>query len=192
MSDAACDDCGGRLISWGGYWGWLRKRLEASQEWIGRRRCTGCGKTVAVLPPAALKRRLDAVETVGRAVAGKIDGASIRVVSADLELPVTTVRDWLRRHRQRAPELERDLTGWAIRMGAGVPWERPAAGERAAVAALRMAWHAASRRWTCRSRGVWQFWSGITRGMALATNRRPLFAEPRDRGGTTFPPSRAP
>lgn len=136
MSELVCLGCGGRLIKWGGYWRWLRQRLEVSRAWVARRRCTGCGMTLGLLPPAALERRLDAVETVGHAVVRRISGASIRTAAGELGLPATTVGDWLRRHRERAPELERELTRWAIGMGAQPPWDRPRNAERAAVTAL--------------------------------------------------------
>lgn len=86
-----------------------------------RRRCNGCGKTYGQLPSAALERRLDSVETIGKAVVAKIKGASTPDVAAELDLPVTTVRDWLRRHRERALELERGLICWAIEIGEQVP-----------------------------------------------------------------------
>ena len=105
----------------------------------------------------ALERRLDAVEMVGQAVVAKIGGASARDFAARLDLPATTIRDWLRRHRERAPELERGLICWAIERGEQVPWDRPKDVERAAVTALAMAWHAACRHWSGWPGGVWRF-----------------------------------
>ncbi len=134
-------------------------------------------ETHGLRPSAAVERRLDTVETIGQAVVGKISGASIRDVAAELDLPATTVRDWLRRHRERAFELERGLICWAIEMGEEAPCDRPRDVEPAAVTALGMAWHAACRRWSGRPGGVWRFWSAITGGRALATNRRPPFAQ---------------
>jgi len=148
--------------------------------------------TLGLLPPAALERRLDAVETVGHAVVRRISGASIRTAAGELGLPATTVGDWLRRHRERAPELERELTRWAIGMGAQPPWDRPRNAERAAVTALGMAWHTARRRWNGRFGGAWRFWSAITGGAALATNRRSLFVAPRVRTATMHAVPRAP
>jgi hypothetical protein len=138
-----------------------------------------------------VERRLDPVETIGQAVVGKISGASIRDVAAELDLPATTVRDWLRRHRERAFELERGLICWAIEMGEQAPCDRPRDVEPASVTALGMAWHAACRRWSGRPGGVWRFWSAITGGRALATNRRPPFAQRRDRRVTTYAVARA-
>lgn len=192
MSEAVCFGCGGRLIKWGGYWRWLRRRLEVSCVWVPRRRCTGCGKTHGLLPFAALERRLDAVEMVGQAVVAKIGGGSARDFAARLDLPATTIRGWLRRHRERAPELERGLICWAIERGEQVPWDRPKDVERAAVTALAIAWHAACRRWSGWPGGVWRFWSAITGGAALATNRRPPLAVLQVRRATPYAVPRAP
>lgn len=192
MSELTCGGCGGRLIKWGGYWRWFRQRLQLSRVRVPRRRCTSCGITTSLLPSAALVRRLDAVETVGQAVMLRINGPSIRTVAAELDLPATTVRDWLLRHRERAPELERDLTRWAIGLGASPPWDWPRDVDRAAATALGMAWHTACRRWDGRFGGVWRFWSAITGGRALVTNSRPLFAPPRVRTATIPAVPRAP
>ena len=159
--------------------------------WVPRRRCSSCGHTLGLLPSVALERRLDAVETVGLAVVARIKGATIGAV-AELDLPVTTVRDWLRRHRERAPGLERDMTRWAIGMGAQPPWDRPRDVERAAVTALGLAWQVACRRWNGQLGSVWRFWSAITGGAALATNSRPLFAGLRVRTVPTYGAPRAP
>lgn len=60
------------------------------------------------------------------------------------------------------------------------------------MTALGMAWHAARRRWNGWPGGVWRFWSAITGGAALATNRRPPFAGGRDRRAATYAVARAP
>jgi hypothetical protein len=169
-----CLECGGRLIGWGGYWRRLRRQLTVVQVWVPRRRCRSCGRTQSLLPPQALERRLDAVETIGDAVLRKLSGATIRATAEALGLPSTTVRDWLSRYHERAPSLGRGLMAWAI--GQGVEVGRLQADEdRQAVAALGAAWHAWHRRGRWRPMGPWRLWGLITGGRALTANRSRLF-----------------
>lgn len=62
-----------------------------------RGRCTGCGCTHVLISDDCLLRRRDSVEVIGAALAAKALGAGHRRVAAAVEVPVSTVRGWLRR-----------------------------------------------------------------------------------------------
>ena len=67
-----------------------------------RSRCRGCEKTHVVLPDVCLARRRDAVAVIGAALVARAAGATQEAIAAELELPATTVRGWLRRAEERA------------------------------------------------------------------------------------------
>src|SRR5262249_51285780 len=140
-----CIECGGRLISWGGYWRRLRHQLAGVQVWVLRRRCRSCGHTQSLLPPRALERRLDALETIRGAGGRKLSGATIQATAEALGLAATTVRDWLSRYHERAPALGRGLAAWTVGQGEEVG-RLHADEDRRAVAALGAAQHAWCRR----------------------------------------------
>jgi hypothetical protein len=50
-----------------------------------------------ILPDWVLLRRLDRVEVIGSALTASSRGRSFRTISRQLDLPPTTVRDWIRR-----------------------------------------------------------------------------------------------
>ena len=169
-----CVECSGRLIGWGGYWRRLRHQLAVIQVWVPRRRCRSCGRTQSLLPPQALERRLDAVETIGEAVVRKLSGATIRETAEALGLPSTTVRDWLSRYQERAPALGRGLVAWAVGQGEAVS-HLPVDEDRRAAAALGAAWRAWRRRGGRPPLGPWRLWGLIIGGTALTANTSPLF-----------------
>jgi hypothetical protein len=54
-----------------------------------------------LLPPSCLARRLDSVDVIGAALEAAARGRGARSIAAELGLPPTTVRDWIRRFRRR-------------------------------------------------------------------------------------------
>jgi len=123
-----------------------------------------------------LERRLDEVEVIGHALAlGMVGGLGLRTLADRLELPMTTAREWRRRFQLRAPALAAALVAVAVYLD-------PAAvvlstdGEAAALEALGAAWQRARTRFGERIPAVWRFWSLISGGQALGTNRSPPFA----------------
>lgn len=175
VPDVTCGTCGGALVGWSGYWRSVRHLAEVLSIWVPRRRCKPCGTTTGLLPEFVLERRLDTVEAIGQAVAARIRGATITTAASEVGVPAETVRDWLRRHRERAPALERGLSAWTTTFTA---YHRApsSAVDRDAATALGVLWHFASRKvpeWGLIR--PWRFWSLITGGVALATNTSPLF-----------------
>jgi hypothetical protein len=80
---------------------------------VRRSRCRDCGTTHVLLPVSALRRRLDAAETIVPAVIAHARGMGHRRVAAMVNRSEWTVRDWLRRARQRARVIHDDV----IRLG---------------------------------------------------------------------------
>jgi hypothetical protein len=135
------------------------------------------------LPDFLLERRLDEVEVIGHALAfGIVSGLGMRTVADRLGVPMTTARGWRRRFQFRAPALAAALVAVAVHLD-------PAAvvvtsdGEVAALEALGAAWQRTRTRFGERVPGVWRFWSLISGGKALGTNRSPPF---RQRSGADW------
>lgn len=104
--------CDGRL----GPWGHARPRrlrlsVGRSETHTPRRaRCRSCGHTHVLVPMCSYPRRADSVETVGVALLAAASGLGHRRVAARVELPATTVRDWLRRARANSDAVRADAT----------------------------------------------------------------------------------
>jgi hypothetical protein len=170
------------LGGWSGYWRWARGP-GTERLWVRRGRCARCLHSHALLPDFLLERRLDEVEVIGQALAlGTVGGLGMRTVADRLGVPMTTARDWRRRFQLRAPALTTALVAVAVHL-------EPAAvvltthGDAAAVEALGAAWQRTRTRFGERVPNVWRFWSLISGGKALGTNRSPPF---RQRGGADW------
>ena len=155
-----------------GYWRWVRGR-GTERLWIRRGRCSRCLHSHALLPDFLLERRLDQVEVIGHALAlGIVNGLGIRSVADRLGVPMTTAREWRRRFQLRAPALAAVLVAVAVHLD-------PAAvvlttdGDAAGLEVLGAAWLRARTRFGERVPAVWRFWSLISGGQALGTNRSP-------------------
>jgi hypothetical protein len=171
-----------RLGGWSGYWRWVRGP-GTGQVWIRRGRCSRCLHSHALLPDFLLERRLDEVEVIGQALAlGIVGGLGMRSVANQLEVPMTTAREWRRRFQLRAPALAATLVAVAVHLDpAGVLLSTD--GEAAALEALGAAWQRARTRFGERVPTVWHFWNLISGGTALGTNRSPPF---RQRSGADW------
>ena len=101
-----------------------------------------------------------------------VSGLGMRRVADRLGVPMTTAREWRRRFHLRAPALAAALVAVAVHLD-------PAAvlltgdGEATALEALGAAWQRARTRFGERVPAVWRFWSLISGGQALGTNRSP-------------------
>ena len=169
-----CPECRQELVFWSGYWRYVRERLEF-QLFIHRGRCPPCGKTHALLPSFLLRRRVDPVRAIGRALALGIGGLGMGKVAAQLGLPHSTARDWRRRHRARAPALVAGLAALQVELGDEVI-SLPGDPEQAALAALGALW--APRQGVVE---LWALASLVSGGAWLSTNMTPLWATLGDR-----------
>lgn len=100
-----CPSCGGQLRPWG----WARVReLRAPRSRMlrpRRTRCRACAATHVLVPICALLRRRDNIEVIGAALVAKHAGQGHRRIGANLGVPASTVRGWLRRFTQGAEGL---------------------------------------------------------------------------------------
>jgi hypothetical protein len=168
--DPACERR--RLGGWSGYWRWVRGP-GTEQLWIRRGRCSGCLRSHALLPDFLLERRLDEVVVIGQALAlGIVGGLGIRSVANQVGVPMTTARGWRRRFQLRAPALAAALVAVAVQLDAAAVM-LSTDGETAALEALGAAWQRARTRFSEDAPAVWRFWSLISGGQALGTNRSP-------------------
>jgi len=102
------------MVGWAGGGLARRRRLRDVAGWLEvrprRGRCRICQATHVLLPSVALLRRVDLARVIGLALLAKTAGRGHRQAAAELGVPATTVRGWLRRFAERA-ELVRGLKG---------------------------------------------------------------------------------
>jgi hypothetical protein len=120
-----------------------------------------------------LERRLDEVGVIGRAlVLSSVISLGMRQVADQVSVPMTTARGWRRQFRLRAPALAAAIVAIAVQLDPTAVL-LDGTGETAALQALGAAWQRARRRFGERIPGLWRFWSLISGGQALGTNRSP-------------------
>ena len=172
VGEHACTGCGKQLARWGGYWRWVRGR-STGRLWIRRGRCSRCRRSHALLPDFLLERRLDEVEVIGHALAlGIASGLGMRSVANRVGVPMTTAREWRRRFQLRAPAPAAALVAVAVQLDPATVL-LTTDGVAAALEALGAAWQRARTRFGERLPALWRFWSLISGGQALGTNRGP-------------------
>ena len=111
---------------------------------------------------------------IGQGLALSIAGGlGMRPVAARLGVPMTTARGWRRRFRVHALVLITALVALAVRLDPAPVLLDAGDHERAALAALGATWLRAHARFADRVGGLWRFWSLISGGQALGTNRSP-------------------
>src|ERR1035441_6155745 len=120
--------CGGRLARWG--FG-VERDLAGLGGGIGRVRprralCAGCGVSRVLLPDSMLRRRQYGVEVIWAALLAAARGRPWNQVAAQLGVPYTTVREWLRRFARRAERVHAWLCGLLPRLVDDPGW--PAGG----------------------------------------------------------------
>jgi Domain of unknown function (DUF6431) len=173
VGEQVCPVCGERLGGWGGYWRWVRGP-GTQRRWIRRCRCSTCRRSHAVLPDFLLERRLDEVQAIGQGLALSIAGRlGMRTVGEQLGVPMTTARDWRRRFRTHARVLAARLVALAVNLDPTAVLLSATDDETSALEALGAAWLRARTRFGERVSGLWRFWSHISGGQALGTNRSP-------------------
>jgi len=124
------------------------------------------------LPSFLFVRRLDAGGVIGSALILAAGGRGARPVAQQLALPHTTVRDWWRRVRARAPTLLASLLALATSLDPA-PVTLTAHGLAGVLEALESAWQRARQRLGARLPDRWGFWSLVSGGLALAPHTSP-------------------
>jgi Domain of unknown function (DUF6431) len=167
-----CPVCGGRLARWGH----ARKRTVFGPGRKGREveprrsRCTVCLVTHVLLPARLLLRRMDEVPVIGAALSGAARGQGRRRVAAELEVPVDTVRGWLRRAAGRAGLVREVFTKVAAAVSVDpVPLEPAGSPLADALVAVAAAAVAAADRWPrLLAVSPWEIASAVTNATLLA------------------------
>ena len=168
-----CPSCHRPLTNWGGYWRWVRaERVAERQIWIRRGWCARCRRTQALLPSFLFARRLDADTVIGSALEQAATGTGARPIARSLEIPHTTVRDWWRRVKSKAPGLLASALALATSLDPASV-ELRTDGASAVLEALECAWQRARRLLASRTPDQWAFWSLISGGLALAPHTSP-------------------
>ncbi len=166
-----CPSCARPMIFWSGYSRTVRDG-DDRRIWIRRSRCVPCRASHCLLPAFCLLGRLYGADVIGPVVAAIVAGSLTREVAETTGFPYTTVRDWRRRHRHRAPMLAAGFAALAMELGA-VAVLLAVSPERAALEALGSAWAQARLRFGMTVVGLWRFWSLVSGGAALSTTTHP-------------------
>ena len=165
-----CPSCLKTMSFWSGYQRQIREDGRCRSMWVPRVRCDRCRATHALLPAFVLVGRLDVVETAGDVLEAVVEGpGGVRPAAANVQVPHTTARGWLRRFRFLAPELAVAFAALAAELGGALITPFPDA-PRSALDAIRGAWRAvvAFPGWLGVSR--WRFVCAVTGGRLIATN----------------------
>jgi len=167
-----CPACGGRLARWGHarkrtVFGLGRKGGEVEPR---RSRCTVCLVTHVLLPARLLLRRMDEAPVIGAALGAAARGQGYRLVAAELEVPVDTVRGWLRRAAGRAGLVREVFTKVAAAVSADpVPLEPAGSPLADALVAVAAAAAAAAGRWPrLLAVSPWEIAAAVTNATLLA------------------------
>ena len=155
---------------WSGYLRHVRSGVACYRIFVPRVRCASCEKTHAVLPAFVLVGRLDVAESIGQVIAEVAVGRSgVRPAAARLGVPHTTARSWWRRFAAGAARWAVAFSALAVELGAEAlrPLSSPS---RWWVAAVGVAWRAATDLPGWAQVGLWRFISTVTGGKLIATN----------------------
>lgn len=131
--------------------------------------CRGCGAWHVLLLCVCLCRRLDAVEVIGRALVAAARGVDFREIAAELGLPPSMVRNWLRRARVLAERIRGHFARWGLALDPVLAGGGPAGGGLAgAVEAIGRCGRAAAL-WLGR-RSPWELASSLSGGGLLCAS----------------------
>jgi hypothetical protein len=166
----ACPSCtSGRLRPWG----YARTRVLRCLGGVRRllrprrARCRDCAATHVLLPADAPLRHADTVEVVVMALLARHAGVGHRRIASDLDVPVDTVRSWLRRVTARAEWIRDQATLRAYQLDPMLPRVQPTGSVLGdALAALGLA----TAAWRCRlglAVTPWQIIGAIAAGRLL-------------------------
>jgi hypothetical protein len=114
--------------------------------------------------------RLDVVETVGVVIEEVAGGSGVRPAARRVDVPYTTARGWWRRFGEGAERLGLAFAALAVELG-GVAVRPVRRLEGWTLAAMAAAWQAGAGLPGWGVLGSWRFFSAVTGGRLIATNR---------------------
>jgi hypothetical protein len=144
----SCSKCGERLRPWGSA---RKRKLRHGPKDVEleprRARCAGCQSTHVLLPAVCLLRRRDLAEVIVQALIGRAQKLGQLRISAQAGVPLSTVRGWLSRFKERAEMIRAHFVRLAIDLGLPASSILPAESTIAdALVALKLAHHQAVAR----------------------------------------------
>jgi hypothetical protein len=140
------------LVGLGGGIGRVRPR---------RALCAACGVSRVLLPDSMLRRRQYGVEVIWAGLLAAARGRPWNQVAAELGVPYTTVREWLRRFARRADRVHAWLCGLLPRLVDDPVWPPGTAGAAGDVLAVLGALHQ-------QMPGRWPLVAGLSPGQLAA------------------------
>jgi transposase-like protein len=167
-----CPGCAQPMIFFGFYMRPLRLGGEELRLLVRRARCQACRSTHGLLPDFVTAFRLDGVEIIGTAIASVVNGVTMRVAAAKVDVPYTTARDWFRRFRARADLLARGFLAATVALG-DLIGQVPAGTTKAALFAIAALGGAARRRFGAPAGGDWSVANRVVGGHLLVSNTNP-------------------
>jgi hypothetical protein len=163
--------CGGRLAPWG----WARRRGVRGEDveevvWFRprRSRCVSCLVSHVLLPATVLLRRADVVEVIGAGLLLAAGGKGYRPVAAAVGRAVSTVRRWVRRAAELAPQVVVALTTVGAGFGSAFVVPGPVAGRVGSVVEMLGALGLAAGRVLGGSVPPWRLAAVVTGGRLLS------------------------
>ncbi|MGW6413537.1 DUF6431 domain-containing protein [Streptomyces vinaceus] len=118
----SCPDCRGVLRPWATARA-RTVRLPGGRQarfTPDRARCASCCRTHVLLPAQLVPRRAYSADVIGAALLAAAHGTSRTVTAADLRVPASTLRDWLRAARRGATTLVAHAAQAATYLGVSV------------------------------------------------------------------------
>jgi hypothetical protein len=160
-----------------GFWGFYARDVRVGRVvklLVRRARCGSCRTSHAVLPDFVAYGRLDGIEVIGTGIDAMVAGVGARRATVS-DLPHSTVRDWSRRLRSRAPMLTAGFWVCCVALGDLVPRVVTIEAPFILSAAITAAVAAACRR--LEARGCdWRIANRIIGGHLISTNTDPPWA----------------
>lgn len=169
----ACPGCSVPMGFWSGYRRSVRVGGLFRRLWICRARCAGCSVSHALIPSFLLIGRHDAVDVIGEALTEIGSGSSMGRMGRRFDVPLTTVRGWVRRFTARAGMWLSGFAALTVELGGVVPARWPTVQIAGAIAAMGWAHQAATARHEMLTPGLWGFVSVVCGGALITTNTDP-------------------
>lgn len=165
-----CSKCGEQLRPWGKA---RKRKLRHGPDDIEleprRTRCGGCLATHVLLPALCLLRRRDLAEVIVQALILRAQRLGQLRISAQAGVPLSTVRGWLSRFKERAELIRAHFVRLAIDLGLPASSILPAESTFAdSLVALKAAHHQAVARFGPSD--LWQFAAAASGGLLINTN----------------------
>ena len=165
-----CPGCGDRLRPWGKA---RKRKLRHGPKDVEleprRARCAGCRTTHVLLPALCLLRRRDLAEVIVEALILRAQKVGQVRISAQAGVPLSTVRGWLGRFKERAELIRAHFVRLAIDLGLPASSILPAESTFAdALVALKVAHHQAVFRFGPTE--IWRFAAAASGGLLINTS----------------------